>query len=47
MLKVKICLNKIKEVVGSIIGITSTKSESHFKQLIHLFDGFSYCNLWI
>jgi hypothetical protein len=47
LLKETVCLNKIKGVVGSITGKTSTQPDSHYKRLIRIFDDFSYSNLWL
>ena len=46
VLKETVCLNKLTGAVDFISGKTNTKSESHYKRLIRIFDDFSYGHLW-
>ena len=40
-------LNRIKNSIGKFNGNLNTRSDSHYKRLIRLFDNFSFSSLWI
>lgn len=45
--KETVCLHRLKSEVGLITGRTDTQPDSHYKQLIRVFDCYAFSSLWL